>query len=884
MTGNEIRNKYLKFFESKKHRIVRSDSLIPANDPSVLFTSAGMNQFKEQFMGINVIFKRAASLQKCLRTGDLEKVGRTAGHHTFFEMLGNFSFGDYFKKEAITWAWEFMTHELKLPAGRLWISVYKDDNEAYDIWKDDIKVPASKIKKYGADDNFWPQNAITNGPDGPCGPCSEIFYDRGEDAGCGDEHCEPSCCCGRFVEVWNLVFTQFNRSGRNNLVPLKNKNIDTGMGLERIASVMQGVKTNFETDLFVPITGAIYGLARSTSPHIAPGGKEPDAAFRVNAIADHIRAVVFMISDGALPSNEERGYVCRMLIRRAFTLGKEMDIETPFLYKLAQPVAKIMKEPYPEIEAMRENIADVIFNEEKRFERTLSEGERIIQEKKIITGEDLFDLYDTRGVPFGTAIASAETRGIPIEEGALEKAKQYMGRQKEMARAKSKMKTSIFDDSKSEDIIKKLSKLLKETVFTGYSGLETDANIIAIIKGRGGVKSAKSGEKAEIILDKTPFYGESGGQTGDSGEIAGRSGKARILDTKKVGGVTVHIAEITKGEIRKGGRVRALVDKDARLDIARNHTATHLLHYALREVLGKHVKQSGSLVAKERLRFDFTHFKAVDRRELDRIEEMVNELIRENIKVKSENLSQEAAKKKGAIALFGEKYGKKVRMISVGERSAELCGGTHLDYTGRIGLFRIVSEGSAASGIRRIEAITGRRAYRSVKDDEELISDTASLLKTTKNNLKKAAEEAMLKAKRLIKEEAGKNKGGAFDIESLIAKSEDINGIKVISADVADADITELRDIADDIKKRSGLSVAVLGSSFEGKVSLVCSVSDGAAARGLDAESIIKKAALIVGGSGGGRPTFAQAGGRDVNKLKEAISEALNLIRGEIEK
>ncbi|MFH0839591.1 MAG: alanine--tRNA ligase [Candidatus Omnitrophota bacterium] len=872
MTGNEIRNKYLKFFEFKKHRIVQSDSLVPANDPSVLFTSAGMSQFKEQFMGLNITFKRAASSQKCLRTGDLEKVGKTAGHHTFFEMLGNFSFGDYFKKEAIAWAWEFMTTELKIPAEKLWVSVYKDDDDAYNIWKNDIKIPARRIKRYGADDNFWPQNAISNGPDGPCGPSSEIFYDRGEDAGCKTKHCEPSCSCGRFVEVWNLVFTQFNRAGKNNIIPLKNKNIDTGMGLERIASVTQGVRTNFETDLFIPITDAIYGLSES-------GDKG-----KVNAIADHMRAAVFMISDGVLPSNEERGYVCRMLIRRAFTFGKELGIEAPFLYKLAQPVARVMKEPYPEIETMRENIADVILNEEKRFEKTLAEGERIIRGKKIITAEDLFNLYDTCGVPFGTARRSAEKKGIPVEKGALEGAEEFMERQRELARSKSKMSKSIFDDSKSEDTIKKLSESLKKTVFLGYSGLETGAKVLAIVKGGSKVKSAKSGDKAEIILDETPFYGESGGQIGDSGEITGRYGKARVLGTKKVGNVIVHIAEITKGEIKEGSSIKALVDKDARLDIARNHTATHLLHYALREVLGKHVKQSGSLVAKERLRFDFTHFKAVDKRELDRIEEIVNELIRENIKVKSENLSQRAAKKRGAIALFGEKYGKKVRMISVGECSRELCGGTHLDYTGQIGLFRIVSEGSVASGMRRIEAITGRRAQKSVRDDEELISDTASLLKTTKADLKKAAEEAMLKARSLTREGVKKNKAAALDIEGLIAKSEDMDGIKVVSADIANADIAALRDIADDIKRKAGLSLVVLGSSVEGKVSLVCSVSDKAVAKGLDAGNIIKKVALIVGGSGGGRPTFAQAGGRDVNKLKEALREALNIVRGEIKK
>ncbi|MDD5680439.1 MAG: alanine--tRNA ligase, partial [Candidatus Omnitrophica bacterium] len=532
MNANEIRRRYLRFFESKKHKVIPSDSLVPAsNDPSVLFTSAGMNQFKEQFMGINITFKRAASSQKCLRTGDLDKVGKTAGHHTFFEMLGNFSFGDYFKKEAINWAWEFMVSELKIPAEKLWVSVYKDDGEAYSIWKDDIKIPEHRIKKYDAHDNFWPQNAIVDGPDGPCGPCSEIFYDQGEDAGCRTEHCEPSCSCGRFVEVWNLVFTQFNRTGKNNLVPLKNKNIDTGMGLERIARVMQGVKTNFETDLFVPVTGEICKLADE---------KKKDKTFCVNAIADHIRAVVFMIGDGVLPSNEERGYVARMLIRRAFRFGKEeLGIEPPFLYKLVPVITKIMKEQCPELETMRENIADVVLNEEKKFQGTCEEGEEKIAKMSRISGENLFMLYDTCGFPIESTIAAAEARNIPIDPDAREKAKKYMEQQRKLARASSKMKTSIFDDSRSEDVVKKLSETLKPTVFLGYSKLAAEAKILAIIKSGNKIKSAKDRDKIEIILDKSPFYGESGGQMGDNGEISTRPGKAKVNDTKKIGNIIV---------------------------------------------------------------------------------------------------------------------------------------------------------------------------------------------------------------------------------------------------------------------------------------------------------------------------------------------------------
>ncbi|MDP3789067.1 MAG: alanine--tRNA ligase [Candidatus Omnitrophota bacterium] len=874
MTCDEIRRRYLRFFESRKHKIIPSDSLIPANDPSVLFTSAGMNQFKEQFMGINISFKRATTCQKCLRTGDLDKVGKTAGHHTFFEMLGNFSFGDYFKKDAIIWAWEFMVSELKIPADRLWVSVYKDDDEAYDIWKNDIKIPEHKIKRYGAHDNFWPQNAIEDGPDGPCGPCSEIFYDQGEDTGCSTKHCEPSCSCGRFVEVWNLVFTQFNRAGKNNLTPLKNKNIDTGMGLERIARVMQGVRTNFDTDIFAPITGEIYKLA---------GDRKEDKAFRVNAVADHMRAIVFMIAGGVLPSNEERGYVVRMLIRRAFRFGKELGIELPFLYKLVPSVAKAMKEPYPEIETMRENIADVILSEEKKFQNTLEEGVRVMDElvysyktakKKIISGKDAFRLYDTYGFPLELTMEMAESKGLTVDKDGYEK---EMELQRETARTKSKMKVSIFDDSRSESTIKKLSDTLKATVFSGHSKLESEARILAMVRSGSKVRSAKKGDRIEIILDKTPFYGESGGQLGDSGEILTRTGKAIVGDTKKAGGLIVHIAEIVKGDLKSGAKVKAIVDKDSRLDIARNHTATHLLHYALREVLGRHVKQSGSLVARDRLRFDFSHFKAVDKRELDRVEDIVNVFIRENLKVKTEHLNQESARKKGAMALFGEKYGKRVRMVSIGECSKELCGGTHLDYTGQIGIFRISSESSIASGMRRIEAITGRTAYKSLKNDEEIISDLRNILKTPKQDLVKEVEYRLAKEK-----EMAKISGPSVKMEDLNQK--DVKGVKVISGYLKGVPIEEIRGMDNEIRKKIGSGVIVLGSDFAGKVSFTCSASGDLVSRGVNANDIIKRIAAMVNGSGGGKPTVAQAGGKDIGKLGEALSEVAIIVEKELEK
>lgn len=877
MTSDEIRRRFLKFFESRKHKFVPSDSLVPANDPTVLFTSAGMNQFKEQFTGKNVTFTRAVSCQKCLRTGDLGKVGKTAGHHTFFEMLGNFSFGDYFKREAIRWSWEFMIKELNLDEDRLWVSIYEDDDEAYQIWRNDIKVPEHKIKRYGVGDNFWPANAPLNGPNGPCGPCSEIFYDQGEGIGCQRSECEPSCDCDRFVEVWNLVFTQFNRVGKDKLKPLKNKNIDTGMGLERVAAVMQGAPNNFKTDLFIPIISKIHEFI---------DGKISEGDFRPSAIADHIRAVSFMIADGILPSNEERGYVERMLIRRAFRFGKELGVELPFLYKLVPSVTKVMKGPYPELETMREGIADVVLSEEKRFQNTLEEGTRVLEniiedlkekKKNIILGEDAFRLYDTYGFPIELTRELAESEDFSVDIKGYEKA---MDKQRKLARSKSKMKTSIFDDSKDEDIIEKLSKTLKPTNFSGYKRCEAEATVLAIVSSGRRVKKAKKGDSVELILDKTPFYGEAGGQIGDSGHIITKRAKLKVTDVKRIGDITLHLGEVIKDEIKEASKVKAVVDSDSRLDIARNHTATHLLHYALREVLGKNVKQSGSLVARDRLRFDFTHFKGVKKRELDRIEEVVNELVRANIEVKDAQLKLEEARKKGAIALFGEKYGKKVRMISIGDYSKELCGGTHLDRTGQIGLFRIVSEGSIASGIRRIEAVTGRMAYRSLKNDEEIIQDIAAALKTSTKDAVKVTEEVTSKIKSLEKEISNLRSGErAVNVNDLIEKSQDIDGVKVISARIKDMDIPMLRTAADDIKKRVSSSIVVLGSDVKGKVLLVCAVSRDLIERGANASDIIKKISQVVGGSGGGRADFAQAGGKDISKLEEALNTVVNIVQ-----
>jgi len=867
MTSDEIRSRFLGFFESKRHKIVPSDSLIPANDPSVLFTSAGMNQFKDQFMARNVTFTRAATCQKCLRTGDLENVGRTSRHHTFFEMLGNFSFGDYFKKEAIAWAWEFLTSELGLPSEKLWVSVYEDDDEAYDIWKDDIKVPARKIKRYGARDNFWPAEAPLNGPNGPCGPCSEIFYDRGAAAGCGAANCGPSCGCGRFVEVWNLVFTQFNRTGKNRLEPLKSKNIDTGMGLERLASVMQGAGNNFETDLFAPIIKKIAALA---------GGRGGD--FRVKAIADHIRAVCFMASDGILPSNEERGYVERMLIRRAFRLGMELGAEEPFLYKIVPSVARIMKGPYPELDTMREGISDVVLSEEERFRNTLREGTAILNDmmeglkkknKKVISGDDAFWLYDTYGFPAELTLEMAKAAGFSMDKKGFDEA---MERQRELARSRSKIKSSIFEDAGGDNVILKLSRTIKPTVFTGYERCEDRGTVLAVVVSGRRAKSAKAPDKAEVILDKTPFYGSSGGQIGDSGEILTDSAALKVTDTSKSGGVIVHACDVLKGQISEKDKVRAAVDKKSRLAVAASHTATHLLHYALRKVLGGHVKQSGSRVGKNKFRFDFTHFKPVGERQLKRIEEIVNELGSKDIKVKAELLKREDAKKKGAIALFGEKYGPEVRMVSVGDVSKELCGGTHLERTGEMGAFRIVSEGSVASGIRRIEAVIGEKALEHDRISREALK--AKEKREEEKRIEKDREKQRIRESRL-----------ALDTDTLIKDAKKVLGARIISAVLKDMNARALGAAADDIRKKAGPSVIVaLGSEAEEKAVLVCAVSADLTDKGISAGAIIKKISGIVGGSGGGRPDFAQAGGRDASKLKKALDEIPNTVREELKK
>ena len=900
MTTDEIRRSFLEFFRSRSHELVPSASLVPKDDPTLLFTGAGMNQFKEKFLGRNITYRRATTCQKCLRTADLENVGRTSGHHTFFEMLGNFSFGGYFKKEAIEWAWEFLTKDLKIKARDLWVSVYKEDDEAYGIWKDLIKVPKERIMKFGSKENFWPSEAPEKGPNGPCGPCSEIFYDYGEGVGCRKPGCTPACDCGRFVEVWNLVFTQFDRQPDGALKPLPNRNIDTGMGLERLASVMQGVKTNFEIDIFKPIVDAIK---REISYKLQVMSYE----LRVNAIADHIRAVTFAIADGVMPSNEERGYVVRKLIRRARIHAATIGIEKPFLYALSGIAVDVMKAQYPELVKRREEIAQVVKREEESFSNMLTtvlpkvkealEGFSSKKDKGALEGL-IFNFYDTYGVPYDLLEEYTEKFKLEIDKKEFEK---LMDRQRALSRSKTKIKSDIFSE---DEFTRKVKGLAYKTEFLGYEEGALKAKVLAVMEG------------GEVILDRTPFYGESGGQVGDWGTIETDSGKMKVEDARKIGETIVHLGTLLSGRISKGEIARVAIDKGARDRVMRNHTATHLLQAALRKVLGEHVHQTGSMVDSERLRFDFTHPKKVDEREIARIEDIVNENIREGIHVKKEIMDLESAKASGAIALFGEKYDKRVRVVSVEGISKELCGGTHVNSTAEIGVFKITSESSIAAGMRRIEALTDKAAMDFMRKElDRLAMDYAArvdkIKKTdpgsgVKDALKKGPPgEITINAYRKYREDMlsaiGSVEGMSIKIEKameakrleevvkevdmIISGARSIGGVSVISKEISRANPNILRHMADAISSKVDPALVVLGSSYEGKVFLVASLTKGLAQAGeLKAGDVIKKIAIIVGGSGGGRSDFAQAGGKDPSKLNEALEKVFEIAKEELER
>ncbi len=798
MNADILREKFLIFFKAKNHKIIESDSLVPKDDPTVLFTPAGMNQFKKEFMGQDCGFKRAATAQRCLRTDDLEKVGKTSVHHTFFEMLGNFSFGDYFKPEAISWAWEFLTQELKISADKLWISVYQDDQEAYEIWKNVVKIPEHRIIRLGDKDNFWPAEAKTKGPNGPCGPCSEIFFDFGVDVGCGGQACNPSCSCGRFAEIWNLVFTQFNRKDDVSLVPLPNKNIDTGMGLERLAAVMQGKQNNFQTDLFDPIIKEIIKVC-PRSPNLKI----------VYAIADHIRAVVFSIFDGIMPSNGGRGYVVRKIIRKASLHLMSLGIKEPFFYSLVEKVAQIMQKPYPELINRHEEIAQIVLAEERNFIYALGSSEELFKDKftefikksnPAVVGNLAFLLHDTYGIPLELTKEWLNKHEISFSEIAFIQA---MEEQKVRSKLGSVMKGDVFG-------AKSLVIKVKESKFVGYQASSAQAKLLAILKDGKEVSDFSSGDTLQMILDQTPFYAESGGQVGDTGKLINGKNVFEVLSTQKIDQVILHSGKINSGVFKKNDLLVAQINIERRLNIARNHTATHILQAALREVLGNHVQQQGSLVSEERLRFDFTHFKGLTKEELARVEEVANNYVISHEMVDSKEMALKDAKQAGALAFFQEKYGENVRVVTIGNISKELCGGTHLTNIKQIGLIKITTESSVASGIRRIEAVTDKLAEQFIRDQKE-----------------KAIEESKKKDK--LEELKAQDKKRSVEInKTLPAKSVElaqksimINGMHAVCSIENNLDVHALRLLTDMIKGKLSQAVIALGSLDGSKAFLV---------------------------------------------------------------
>jgi alanyl-tRNA synthetase len=887
MTSNELRKAFLRYFEEKGHRIVPSSSLIPKSDPTLLFTNAGMVQFKGIFLGEEKVdFTQAATIQKCLRAGgkhsDLERVGKTARHHTFFEMLGNFSFGDYFKELAILMAWEFLTEVMELPKERLWVSVFREDDEAVTLWRNKIGLPDERIVRLGEEDNFWKM-----GDTGPCGPCSEIIIDQGPGVGCERPSCAVGCDCDRYLELWNLVFIQYNRDEKGSLTPLPKPGIDTGMGLERLAAVKQGKLTSYESDLFFPIIGAITELSGVSYSSTL---QTPDSAlkqvqgqtldFSLKVIADHIRAITFLLSEGVIPSNEGRGYVLRRIIRRAARHGRLLGIEEPFLHKLIGSVVKIMGPAYPELIDRKGYIERLTEIEEERFSNTLEIGLKILREVidkarvsgiMKISGDELFILYDTYGFPLDLSADIAEEEGLLIDEEGFHKA---MEKQKSMAKAA----WAGSGEERIKEIYRKVSAIGK-TNFTGYETLSSEAKILAIEKNDELIEIAKEGDEVEFFLDKTPFYGEAGGQVGDTGIFLKDSSRTVIRNTHRpIENLIVHKGTVTKGEFKVSDLVTAQVDEGKRKATARNHTATHLLHAALREVLGDHVKQAGSLVAPDRLRFDFTHFAPLSDKELDSIEQGVNEKIIENLPLETEVKGIEEALSSGAIALFGEKYGESVRVVGIKGVSSELCGGTHLKATGEIGLFKIISESGIAAGVRRIEALTGEAAFRHIKEEEQELMSIAHLLKSNDLKVSQMVEKLQAEKKDLEREiEVLKGKLSASRTGTIIDQARDIAGIKVIAERVEEADARDLRIFADSLRDKIRSGVLVLGSAKDGKVSFIAMVTKDLTNR-LHAGKIIKEVAAIAGGTGGGRAEMAEAGGKDPRKLDEALKKVYEII------
>jgi alanyl-tRNA synthetase len=875
-TGNEIRESFLKYFESKGHTVVASSSLIPKDDPTLLFTNAGMVQFKNAFLGLeNRGYTRAATCQKCARAGgkhnDLENVGVTARHHTFFEMLGNFSFGDYFKEEAIAWAWEYLIDVVKLPKEKLWITIYKDDDEAFEIWNKKMQVPAERIVRMDEKSNFWMM-----GETGPCGPCSEILYDQGKDTGCGRPECDVHCDCDRHLEIWNNVFTQFDRDESGKLTPLAKPSIDTGMGLERLTAVIQGKKSNYDTDLFTPIIRFVEKFSGKTY------GQNADNDVSIRVIADHSRALTFLIGDGITPSNEGRGYVLRRILRRAARHGKMLGINKPFLNECAQVVIDMMKSVYPDLVEKASFITKMILNEEQRFMETLDAGLRILNEetevlkkegKSVLSGALVFKLYDTYGFPTDLTADIVKRDGFTLDNAGFEA---EMEQQRERARGAWK---GSGEEAVAECYLK-VSSSGVSTEFCGYEKIKKDnAEVKAIFIDGKPADTAVAGQKAEIVLDNTPFYGESGGQIGDTGYLKGAGFNFTVEDTKKpVENFIVHKGVVSKGEIKVGAKAKLFVDEERRKAIAANHSGTHILQAALKAVLGDHIKQSGSQVTAEGLRFDFSHFSKINDDEMKRIEEIANDMIRKNVDVKTEVCALEDALKTGATAVFDEKYGSTVRIVKMGKMSMELCGGTHVKRTGDIGLIKVVHESAIAAGVRRIEAVTGREAFKLFQKAEEELKRTAGLFKASQMEVYDRVEKMQKHVKELEKEiETLKGKLAAKDSGDLMNQIKEINGVKVLAVEVSIADVKTLRDFGDKLRDRLQSGVILLGSKAGEKVMLLCMVTKDLTGK-YHAGNIIKELAPLVGGSGGGRPDMAQAGGTQPENLGKVFPALEKLI------
>ena len=876
---NELRRMFLEFFEKKGHLKLNSFSLVPHNDNSLLIINSGMAPLKPYFTGQEIPpSKRVCTCQKCIRTGDIDNVGKTARHGTFFEMLGNFSFGDYFKEEAIPWAWEFLTETVGIPADRLYPSVYVDDNEAYEIWNKKMNIAPERIFKFGKEDNFWEHGS------GPCGPCTEIYFDRGEKYGCGKPTCTVGCDCDRYMEVWNVVFSQFNNDGKGHYTDLEQKNIDTGMGLERLAVAVQDVDSIFDVDTLLALRNKVCEIAGKKYKE----NEKNDVSIRV--ITDHIRSATFMISDGIMPSNEGRGYVLRRIIRRADRHGKLLGIDGAFLVGLAKAVIAGSKDGYPELAEKQDFILSVIEQEEEKFEKTINQGLEILEgiQKdmeakgvKTMSGEDAFKLYDTYGFPIDLTKEILEEKGMDIDEEAF---KQAMKVQKDTARNARKTTSYMGADA---TVYEQIDPAINSE-FIGYDKTEAEGKIVALVSvssEEDGEESAVSealtdGMTGAVITDVTPFYATKGGQVGDVGVITLGDSVFEVKETIPVAGSKIaHIGKVVKGMFKVGDKVVLKVDGENRMATCRNHSATHLLQKALREVLGTHVEQSGSYQDAGRTRFDFSHFKAMTPEEIKAVEKLVNDKIAESLPVDTKVMSIEDAKKSGAMALFGEKYGDEVRVVGMGEFSKEFCGGTHVKNTGMIGQFKIISESGVAAGIRRIEAITGHNVIKYYENLEHTIAEAAKMLKASPDKLVEKAKHLMEELKTLQSEnESLKNKAAKEALGDVMDKVVEIGGVKVLSVEIPDTDGNELRNLGDELKNKLGEGLIFLASAKDGKVNIVAMATDGAVKAGVHAGNLIKAVAPIVGGGGGGRPNMAQAGG----KLPDKIGQAVEAVKDEV--